>query len=49
MDQLIMIQGRTVKSSADTGGTETIVWNRYPYQVPDMVGTNKFINEKYKL
>ena len=28
------------------GGTGTISWYRYPYQVPAMVGTNASTNEK---
>ena len=48
MDQHIMSQGRTVKSSGCPGGTETIVWNVYSYLVPAMVGTNASTNEKHK-
>ena len=48
MNQLRMSQGRTGKSSASPGGTETIVRNRYSYQVPSMVGTNASKNEKHK-
>ena len=36
----------TRKRSAYTRGTETVVWNIYSYQVPDMVGTNASTNEK---
>ena len=30
------------------GGTETIVWNRYSYQGPDLVGSNASTNENIK-
>ena len=43
-----MSQGRTGKRSASLGGTETIVWNIFLYQVPEMVGTNASRNEKHK-
>ena len=39
MNQSRMSQGRTGKSSAASGGAETVVWNRCSYQVPAMVGT----------
>ena len=39
---------RTVKIFASPGGTETIVWNIYSYQVQAMVGTNEYTNEKHK-
>ena len=42
-----MSQGRTENSSASPGGDETIVWNRHFYQVPAMVGTNAYANEKH--
>ena len=48
MNQLRMSQGRTGESSASPGGTETILWNRYPYQIPAMVVTNASTNEKHK-
>ena len=48
MNQLRMSQLRTRKSSTSPGGTETIVWNSYSYQVPEMVGTNASTNEKHK-
>ena len=48
MNQLRMSQGRTGKSSASWGGSEKIVWNRYLYQVPYMVGTNAYTNENHK-
>ena len=43
-----MSRGRTGKISASLGGTETIVWNIYLYQVPDTVGTNSSTNENHK-
>ena len=43
-----MSLGSTGKISAFPGGSETIVWNRFSYQVPAMVGTNDFTNEKHK-
>ena len=48
MNQLSMSRGRTGERSASPGGTETIVWNRCSYQVPDMVVTNASTNEKHK-
>ena len=48
MNQLRMSRGRTGKISASLGGTEKIVWNRYPYQFPAMVGTNASTKQKYK-
>ena len=42
-----MSQGRTENSSASPGGDETIVWNIYLYQIPYMVGTNAYTNEKH--
>ena len=48
MNQMRMIQGRTGKSSASPGKTETIVWNRYSYLIPAMVGTNASTNENHK-
>ena len=49
MNQLQMSRGRTVKISAYMGGTETIVWNRCSYQVPEIVGTHSSTNEKNQL
>ena len=49
MNQLRMSQGRTGKISVSMGSTETIVWNRYSLQVPAMVRTNDYTNEKNKL
>ena len=46
INQLRVIQGRTGKSSASTGGAGTIVWNRCLYQVPAMVVTNYSTNKK---
>ena len=41
-----MIQEKISKSTASHGGTETLVCNSYPYQVPVMVGTNYYTNKK---
>ena len=43
-----MIQRRIGNIYASPGGTETILRNRYSYQVTDMVGTNASTNEKNK-
>ena len=48
MNQLRVSRGRTRKSSASPGGTQTIVWNICSYQVPSMVGTNSSTNENHK-
>ena len=47
MNQPRMSQGRTVKRYASPGGNEAIVWNRYSYQIPDLVGTNSSTNKKH--
>ena len=49
MNQLRMSLGRIRKSSASLGGTEKIVWRRWSYQVPSMVGTDASTNENHKL
>ena len=49
MNQLRVSRVRTEKSSAYPGGTETIVRNRFSYQVPALVGTNDSTNEKHNL
>ena len=46
MNQIIMSRGTTGKIATSPGGTETIVWNRFSYQVIEMVGTNTSTNEK---
>ena len=43
-----MSRGRTGRSSAYPGGTETIVSNICSYQVPAKVGTNASTNENHK-
>ena len=40
INQLRMSLGRTEKGSASPGRIETIVWNRYSYQVTSMVRTD---------
>ena len=45
MNQMSMSQGKTGKSSASLEGPETIVWDRYSYQVPAMVRTNSYTKE----
>ena len=47
MNQLRMSRGSTGKSSASQGGTETIVWERCSYQVPEIVGKNASKNENH--
>ena len=42
-----MSRGRIGKISVSPGGTETIVWNVFSYQVPAMVVTNAYTNEKH--
>ena len=49
MNQMRMSEGRNGKSSTSLGETETIVQNRYSYQIPAMVGTNASTNKNYKL
>ena len=48
MNQLRMSRGSTGKISTSLGETETIVWNRFLYQVPEMVGTNASADENRK-
>ena len=48
MNQTRMSLGRTVKISASTGGTETMVLNKYLYQVPAIFGTNASTNGNHK-
>ena len=48
MNQLRIIQESTGKIVASSRGTETVVWNRCPYLVTSMVGTNNPTNEKDK-
>ena len=48
MNQLRMSQIRTGKIYASLGGTETIVWNIFSYQVPVMVGNNYSTNKNCK-
>ena len=48
MNQIRIISGRIEKISASPGGKETIVCNRYSYQVPAMFGSNASTNKKHK-
>ena len=48
MKQLRMSKERTRKISTSPGETETIIRNRYSYQVPDMIVTNASTNKNNK-
>ena len=47
MNQLRMSRGRTGNIFASPGGTETILWYRCSYHVPEIVGTNASKNENH--
>ena len=47
MNHIRMIQGNNGKISTSFGVTETVVWNRCSYHVPEIVGTNASRNKKH--
>ena len=48
MNQIRMIRVSTGKISASYGGNKKLVWKRFSYQVPSMVGTSASTNKKKK-